>query len=82
MARRREAPAAHIDRADVIPRDLVEHLPYNSEAQAVAVREQRRRRDRWLTEHGVEPSSAEAAGFVAAAQKVHGIPQRRLRIEG
>lgn len=87
MARRREQVGRPSDDAGLIlPRELVEPIPYDSRENAERLHQQRGRRDEWLAEHGVGVSSDanRCHRIVRAAEVAHGIdnPHRRLVIKG
>lgn len=76
MARRRAQ--SETQQADLIlPRELVEDLPHRSREDALALWEQDRRRDEWLSECGVDKSDWTAYhALVMASRRVHGLRRR------
>lgn len=78
MARRRAQ--FETQQADLIlPRDLVEDLPHRSREDALALWEQSRRRDEWLSERGVDKSDwTTYHALVMASRRVHGLRRRLI----
>ena len=75
MARRRAQ--SETQQADLIlTRELVEDLPHRSRKDALALWEQSRRRDEWLSEHGVDKSDWPA--LVMASRRFHGVRRRLI----
>ncbi len=62
-----------------MPRELVEDLPHRSREDALALWEQSRRRDEWLSEHGVDKSDWPAYhALVMASRRAHGVRRRLI----
>jgi len=78
MARRRAQ--SETQQADLIlPRELVEDLPHRSREDCLALWEQSRRRDAWLSEHGVDRSDwPRYHALVVASRSAHGVRRRLI----
>ncbi len=78
MARRR-AQSETQQAGLILPRELVEDLPHRSREDALALWEQSRRRDEWLSERGVDKSDWTGYhALVMASRRVHGLRRRLI----
>ncbi len=78
VARRRAQ--SETQQADlVMPQELVEDLPHRSREDGLVLLEQDRRRDAWLTEHGIDKADWPAFYALAvASRRAHGMRRRLI----
>lgn len=74
MARRRTPTPPPAEAGVILPKHLVERIPYTSRENAEAARDQRRERDQWLREHGVDVGDFRAVrAILTASELAHGL---------